>query len=160
MLIACKSYVFLACQLLHVFSGLWPFFQHGSHVSVTYFSSAGKWMNIILVVLKKQDMLWNTVKVKITDQFFFFFCMSGKPLSQRTYMSNMKALSEMVKNVNFFFEVGHRWRSRSQVNFFCMSGKPLSQGTYIPNMKALSESVQNLWPMLKLSNKQAKLTNQ
>ena len=57
-------------------------------------------------------------------------------------------------NVNFFFKVGHRWRSRSQVKFFWMSGKPLPQGTYMRNMKALSERVQNLWPMLKLSNKQ------
>ena len=83
---------------------------------------------------------------------------SRKPLSQGTYMSNMKALSEMVKKLwpmlIFLFKVGHRWRSRSLVKFFCMSGKPLSQGTYMPNMKVLSERVQNLWPMLKLSNKQ------
>ena len=37
------------------------------------------------------------VKVKVTGQFFFF--MSGKPLSQGTYMSNMKALSETVKKL-------------------------------------------------------------
>ena len=82
--------------------------------------------------------------------FFFFkvghrsrsevkiFCMSGKPLSQGTYMSNIKALSEMVQELSgqgqFFLQ------SRSQV----ISGKPLSQGTYIPNMKALSETVQKL----------------
>ena len=41
-----------------------------------------------------------------------------------------------MTNVNFFFKVGHRWRSRSQVNIFCMSGKP--QGTYMPNMKAIA----------------------
>ena len=44
----------------------------------------------------------------------------------------------------FFFKVGHRSRSRSQVKIFCMSWKPLSQGTYMPNMKALSETVQKL----------------
>ena len=55
------------------------------------------------------------------SSFFFFFCTSGKPLSQGTYMSNMKALSEMVKKVmtnvkvvqQTNFKVGHRWRSRS-----------------------------------------------
>ena len=100
------------------------------------------------------------VKVKVIFFFFFFFCISGKPLSQGSYMSNMKALSETVNKLwpmlFFFFKVGHRQRSRSQVKIFCMSVKPLSQGTYMPKnrMKALSEKVQNLWPMLKLSNKQ------
>ena len=49
------------------------------------------------------------------------FCMSGKPLSQGTYMTNMKALSETVKSYDqcyFFFKVGHRSKSRSQVKFF------------------------------------------
>ena len=64
-----------------------------------------------------------------------------------------------MTNVNFFFKVGHSWRSMSQVKIFRMSGKPLSQGTYMPYMKALSERVQNLWPMLKLSNKQTNTTN-
>ena len=47
------------------------------------------------------------------------FFMSGKPLSQETYMPNIKAVSQMVQshqaNLNFFFKVGHRSRSRSQV---------------------------------------------
>ena len=47
--------------------------------------------------------------------------MSGKPLSQGTYMPNMKALSETVQKLwpmlFFFFKVGHRSRSRSQVKF-------------------------------------------
>ena len=54
----------------------------------------------------------------------------------------------------FFFKVGHRSRSRSQVKIVCMSGKPLSQGTYMPNIKALSQTVQKLWPMLELSKQQ------
>ena len=47
-----------------------------------------------------------------------------------------------MTNVNFFFKVGHR--SRSRVIFFCMSGKLLSQEIYMPNIKALSEMVQKL----------------
>ena len=38
------------------------------------------------------------VKVKVTGQVFFF-CMSGKPLSQGIYMIHMKALSELVKKL-------------------------------------------------------------
>ena len=57
--------------------------------------------------------LWNMnmspVKVKVTGQFFFF-CTSGKPLSQGTYMSNRKALSEKIQKLwpmlIFFFKVG------------------------------------------------------
>ena len=39
------------------------------------------------------------LKVKDIGQIFFI---SGKLLSQGTYMSNMKALSENIKSVNFF----------------------------------------------------------
>ena len=35
-------------------------------------------------------------------------------------------------NVNFFFKLGHRSRSRPEVKIFYMSGKPLSQETYKP----------------------------
>ena len=63
-------------------------------------------------------------------------------------MPNMKALSETVQKLSdqgqFFFKVGHRSRSRSEVKTFYMSGKPLPQGTSMPNMKRLSETVQKL----------------
>ena len=51
---------------------------------------------------KNMIRLWNTnmppVKGKVTGHLFFF-CMNGKPLSQGTYMSNMKALSERIQNL-------------------------------------------------------------
>ena len=37
------------------------------------------------------------VKVKVRDQIFF--CMSGKPLSQGTYMPNIKALSKTIQKL-------------------------------------------------------------
>ena len=49
--------------------------------------------------------------------------------------------SKVMTNVMFFFKVGHKSRSRSQVKFFFMSGKPLSQGTYMQNTKAVSKMV-------------------
>ena len=67
-----------------------------------------------------------------------YFCMSGKPLSQGTYMPNMKALPEMVQKLLpmlIFLQVGHRLRL--QVKIFSKSMKPLSQGTYMPNRKAV-----------------------
>ena len=68
--------------------------------------------------------------------------MSGKPVSQGTYMPNMKALSQKVQKLLpmflfFSFE-------RSQVNFYCRSWQPLSQGTYLPNKKVLFQTVQNV----------------
>ena len=76
------------------------------------------------------------------------FRMNGKALSQETYNPNIKTLSQMVQKLSdqghMFCEVGHRSRSRLQVNCFCMSGKSLSQETYMPNMKALSDTVQTL----------------
>ena len=68
------------------------------------------------------------------------------------YEDSIWNCSKVMTNVNIFFKVDHR--SRSRVKMLCMSEKPLSQGTYMPNIKALFQTVQKLWPMLKLSNQQ------
>ena len=60
------------------------------------------------------------------------------------YEGSISNGSKVMTNVIFFFKVGHRSWSRSQVKCFCMSGKPLSQGTHMLNMKALSKMVQKL----------------
>ena len=60
--------------------------------------------------MEKQDVFVKHEHVPGQGQLFFkvghrsrsqvkFVCMSGKPLSQGTYMPNMKALFEMVKKL-------------------------------------------------------------
>ena len=120
----------------------------------------------------KQDVFVKHKHVPRSRSFFFFkvgqrsrsqvkiFCMSGKPLSQGTYMPNTKALSQKVQKIwpMLFFSLkqvtSQGQGQRSIFFFFYVSGKPMSQGTYMPKIKALSQMVQKLWPMLKLSNQQ------
>ena len=50
----------------------------------------------------KQDMFMKHKPVPSEGhghRSIYFFCMSGKPLSQGTYMTNMKSLSETVKKL-------------------------------------------------------------
>ena len=77
--------------------------------------------------------LWNTKMFpgegKSHKSIFFFFVWVGSPCHKeptcqiwRLYLKRLKVMT----NVIFFFNVSHRWRSKSQFKIFCVSGKPLS----------------------------------
>ena len=122
-----------------------------------------KQLSCIQIKKKRQDMFVKHEHVpqwRSRSQVKFFFCMSGKPLSQGTYMSNMKALSEMFKKLwpmlIFFFKVGHwwRWRSRSQVRFFLCEWEAL----ITMNLHAKFEDY--IWKDSKLMTNVKEQTNQ